>query len=147
MAYDLKALADRAEIQDLLLRYARAVDGRDAAAMRACFADDAQLDYGYFAGDPATVVAAIVAGTARYERTMHFLGSPLIELAGGAARVETYALAHLRRTEGGQAVDLVQGLRYLDDVVRTPGGWRIARRVLRVDWERRDPVTPLGPPG
>jgi hypothetical protein len=44
-------------------------------------------------------------------------------------------------------VDLVQGLRYADDFVRDGDAWRIARRVLHVDWERRDPVGGAGVAG
>ena len=135
-------LLDRAAIHDVLVRYAQSVDRRDPALMAACFTPDAHADYGYFAGDPPTFVDAIIKGVSRYASTMHFFGNQLVELAGDRASVETYAVAYMRRDDGGTTWDLVQGLRYLDECERRAGEWRIHRRVLKVEWERRDIVAP-----
>ena len=133
-------LLDRAAIHDVLVRYAQSVDRRDATLMTACFTPDAHADYGYFKGDPPTFIDAICTGVARYANTMHFLGNQLVELAGDRASVETYAVAYMRRDDAGTSWDLVQGLRYLDDLERRAGEWHIHRRVLKVEWERRDAV-------
>lgn len=138
-------LLDRAAIHDVLVRYAQSVDRRDAALMAACFTPDAHADYGYFKGDPPTFIDAIITGVSRYASTMHFFGNQLIELAGDTASVETYAVAYMRRDEAGTMWDLVQGLRYLDDLARRGDEWRITRRVLKVEWERRDVVVAAKP--
>ena len=135
-------LLDRAAIHDVLLRYAQSVDRRDPVLMAACFTPDAHADYGYFAGDPPTFIDAIIKGVSRYASTMHFLGNQLVELAGDKASVETYAVAYMRRDDAGTTWDLVQGLRYLDGCERRGGEWFIHRRVLKVEWERRDVGAP-----
>jgi hypothetical protein len=38
-------LSDRIEIQDLLVRYARAIDTKDWGLLDTCFTADAQVDY------------------------------------------------------------------------------------------------------
>ena len=56
---DLQTLIDRAEITDLLTRYARAVDRQDWELFRTVFTPDAHIDYtqvGGIAGDLDTVV-------------------------------------------------------------------------------------------
>ena len=64
---------------------------------------------------------------------------------GRKASVETYAIAYMRRDDAGTTWDLVQGLRYLDDLERRGDEWRISRRVLTVEWERRDVVVAAKP--
>ena len=44
-AVDLQTLSDRAEITDLLTRYARAVDRQDWDLSRSVFTPDARIDY------------------------------------------------------------------------------------------------------
>lgn len=135
-----RLVTDRAAIRDLVARYAIAVDRKDWAAVRACFTADATCDYVWFRGDVATVVGHIERGLARFERTMHLVGTHLAEVSGDAAAAETYALCHHRLRTADGAVDRVVGLRYLDALVRTPDGWRIRRRDVAVDFERADPV-------
>ena len=78
---------------------------------------------------------------------MHVLGDPLIdhELGGDTARLDTYAVVYqLDRVEaegieakgiqGGR--DMVLGIRYLDDVVRINGEWRIHHRQAVMLWTR-----------
>lgn len=45
MDEQLRALRDRLEIDDLLVRYATAIDERDWALLDTVFAEDARLDY------------------------------------------------------------------------------------------------------
>lgn len=59
-AHELEALADRLAIEDLLTRYASAVDRRDWGLYRSVFTDDAHIDYtsaGGIAGSLEEVVA------------------------------------------------------------------------------------------
>src|SRR5216684_7822624 len=44
--YGLQELADRAEIEDVITRYANAVDSRDFDAVASCFTTDARATYG-----------------------------------------------------------------------------------------------------
>jgi hypothetical protein len=61
----------------------------------------------------------------------------------GSARVETYMLAyHVQDTDDGVLLHTFNG-RYIDRFEHRDGAWLIARRTLRNDWSR---VEPLGEP-
>ena len=68
---DLQTLADRIEINDLLTRYAHAVDTKDWALYRTVFTADAHIDYesaGGIKGDLETVADWLEADTWRTSR-------------------------------------------------------------------------------
>jgi hypothetical protein len=134
----VRRLEDLEAIRRLLTRYARALDRSDWERMRACFTADATDDHGPYQGS----VDALVHGTRElmsgYWGTMHVLGQSAIELDGDTAVAETYALSfHRRHCVGGAGAgdeDTVTGIRYLDRLVRTDGGWLIAARVTVQEW-------------
>jgi len=123
------AALDRLAIRDLLYRYARGVDRRDVAAVRACFTPDCRYDGALASGTVADMLAALPAAMARYERTMHFMGEPAVDLDGDAARSETPTVAYHMLPEGGgmRVVHVV----YRDSLRRTGAGWRIVERNVR----------------
>jgi len=137
MSSGLQALLDRAAIQDLLLRYARDVDRRDLAAVATCFTTDCTYDGALGQGPIADVLVRLGAAMERYESTLHCLANQVIELDGDRARSETYAIAYHRRHDARLYVTAV---RYCDDLVRAPEGWRIAMRIVRREWERTEPL-------
>jgi hypothetical protein len=74
----------------------------------------------------------------------HSVGTVIIELDGDVAYVESYY-----ETERGEPAEagvdgeylVMSGGRYVDRFERRDGGpWRIAKRVLMVEWSRRDLV-------
>lgn len=142
----LRELEDRAAVHDLEMRYFFAVDDRDWAAVRACFAPEAHLDYVVFAGDVDTVVGAIARGLAGVTRTMHHAGNVLVEVDGDTARCETYAVCTHRLGEGDGARDRVSAIRYRDQLRRDDAGWRIVRRTVTFVWERLELVAPATAP-
>lgn len=137
----LRELRDRAAIRDLLMRYGHAVDRRDFDRVAACFTPDASYHGALTGGDIASALASLRERMERFESTMHFMSTQVIELAGDAARCETYALVYHRTgsaEEGEQ--DLIVGVRYLDDLARHGESWRIRRRVVKLEWQRFDTV-------
>ncbi len=142
MADVVRALADRAAIQDLVTRYFLACDRRDWPTVTACFTDDAELDYGVFRGDRTHVVGCITRGITFFLHTMHFGGNILVTLDGDdTARCESYAVCYHRVASGDGFVDRVCALHYRDALVRRDGTWAIRRRDVTFVWERLDPVT------
>ena len=138
----LQTLLDRAEIRDVMARYARGLDRRDFELAASCFTDDAVADYG---GEQATAhgieaIVRILRAVEHFEQTTHSMGDQIVEFDGDTARVETYARDQLRYTRDGVTYDMTGGLRYEDTFVRTPDGWRIQHRVMHTDWRRHDPV-------
>jgi ketosteroid isomerase-like protein len=135
----LAELVDRQAIRDLVTRYACAVDRRDFDTVAACFTDDAETDYTFFAGPITEVLQKIRAGVSGFAMTMHVLGNHLAELRGNSATSETYAVCYHRRPGVPDGAQLVVAMRYLDDLVRTSSGWRIRRRRATVEWQQLEP--------
>jgi len=140
----VRQLADRAAIQDLMLRYARGVDRKDLDLVASCFTAGASYEGALATGTITDALARLRDRMARYERTMHVVGNQLIELNGDTASSETYAVAYHRLTEDGTAKLLTVGVRYLDDLARDGEQWRIRRRVVHTDWRRTDVIDSSG---
>lgn len=130
---DLQYLADRFAIEDLLARYADALDRRDFDAWDAVFTPDARIDYratGGIEGPYPAVKAWVREVMQRFPRYQHLLGKSSIDIAGDAAasRTACFNPMQVALPAGGSQVMFV-GLWYVDRLVRTPDGWRIQERV------------------
>jgi hypothetical protein len=139
--------ADREAIYAQLARYCRGVDRRDDALLRSVYWPDAYDHHGVYQGDVDGFIDFVHDEVqARFRCTMHKLGNALIEISGDEARCETYAIGHhVREHDGRDVDDLVMGIRYLDRFERRGGEWRIARREVRYEWQRLDPLDPREP--
>lgn len=129
-------VGDRAEICNLLARYALAVDQRDSEAVAACFTEDGAAS---FAGAAPLVgrdaLVAYLQPLADVPLTQHVVGLPVVSVAGDIASATSYTTVHaVRPVEGGGHVVHHRGLRYDDRLVRTAHGWRFAERVHSVLW-------------
>jgi ketosteroid isomerase-like protein len=136
-------LLDEAAIKELQIRYCRAADRVDFAALRACFHPDATADYGHGVWNLDEYMDHAMGMTARFIATTHNTGNQLVEVAGDAAWAEHYAVATHRAPpdEKGNTADMIAAIRYVDRMERRDGEWRIARRVMILDWQRLDPVS------
>ncbi|MGW4585887.1 nuclear transport factor 2 family protein [Amycolatopsis thermoflava] len=135
-------LVARAEITDVLCRYAHAIDRGDRALARTCYHPDATDDHGRFSGTVDELFAFFELYGASLAGTWHFLGTPTIVVNGDRAEAETYCLYRKDPLEGEP---LFQGLRYHDVFSRREGRWRIARRTVILDWEHTSPEPPAAP--
>ena len=129
-------LAARAEIQDLIARYAVAIDTRDFHAVRACFAEGARATYGGVESPSGrdAIVDWLAANLTAVAST-HLLAPPLIELHSDRAETVTAAIAVLIEERDGELVARTRGLRYSDQLERGADGWKIIRRVHEALWE------------
>jgi ketosteroid isomerase-like protein len=131
-------LRDDAALRELPVRYARAVDRRDRAALAELFAPGALVVV------PGTVTrdgrpneiddpTALIDSLSRFSRTRHDILRQ--DLAAGAdmATGETFGEAHHFHERRGELRDYQMTLRYRDTFVRTEHGWRFSRRELHVD--------------
>ena len=126
-------ISDRLEIQDLLVRYTRAIDTKDWALLDRCFTPDAHVDYtssGGVAGKYPEVRAWLEKALAAFPAMMHFIGNTSRALDGDRARARTYVINPMGfpKPDGGLHVFTVCA-HYVDELVRTPHGWRIAQRI------------------
>jgi hypothetical protein len=126
-------LADRAEILSGLAAYCRLADLNRPEEQVAVFVDDCRASYGAgreIVGREA-LAAVLRRSLAAYSATSHLLGGTEIEFTGeDSAAVQTVVHAWHRRADG--APDVLLYGRYVDEWVRTPAGWRIRVRELRV---------------
>lgn len=135
---------DRFEIQDVLFRYARAVDRLDYAAIEACYFEDAIDVHGSYTGDAAGLVEDIRRRHQTIDSSQHFISNVLIEFVDDdTAKVESYCLCFLRQkpAPGATEQDLaVIRCRYVDRFERRDGRWGIADRVVVFDESRVVPM-------
>lgn len=124
------ALASRAEIEEVLYRYARGNDRNDIAMIRSCFWPDSQHKHGKFEGSSQDFIGFAAKILATLKHCAHFITNASIEVAGDRAFSECYYLAHHRRNvaDGSGEEDAFMEGRYLDLFERRGGVWKIARR-------------------
>jgi hypothetical protein len=133
MTMTLQDIADRMEINDLLIDYCTAVDARDFAAFDGIFTADAFIDYTALGGPSGTLVE-IKDYLARvmpfFPASQHMIANSRVWLEGDHARARTMChnpMVIPLPDEGTQVA--FYGLWYLDKLVRTVAGWRIRERV------------------
>lgn len=133
---------DRLEITDVITRYTRAVDTRSWEDLDEVFTEDAVLDYSSVDGPVAPLAEArdwIARGLAGFDRYQHTVGQVAIDFDEGrdAARATAYFTNPMvaRAPDGTETLWEVGGY-YHHDLVRTPSGWRSARMVDDVVWQR-----------
>jgi hypothetical protein len=136
-----------AAIRDVQMRYCRACDRMDFELLRACFHGDATADYGVISGSVDHFIASLQAALLRFVVTTHNTGNQNIVVNGDTALAEHYTLAthRLAADADGPLRDIITSVRYIDRMECREGDWRIARRVLVLDWTRTEPVSD-GPP-
>lgn len=142
---NIDELASRLAIQNRIAQYAHAVDRRDFESARDCYHPDAYDDHGRYKGDVDGLIKYFYRLAEKLNSTYHMMGTPYIVLNGDAATVETFAI--YRRDLKGD-VPVLHGLRYADRFERRDGQWRIARRLVILDWEHvagGEPPLPSAP--
>lgn len=133
----LQEISDRIEISMLLDRYAGAIDRVDMELLDTVFTPDAWIDYtafaefGAIAGHYPEIRAWLGQGLTRSAGHQHLVANKEIVLDGdrGAGRIMCFnpMVQPIEDAHGRPWVGF-HGLWYVDDYVRTDGGWRIASR-------------------
>ena len=136
----LRRMADRAEIQDCLCRYARGVDRGDWDLVRSTYHDDAEDQHGEYSGGIDGLIDWLDQRFAGVDNSMHFLGNSLIEFAApDFAFVETYfSSRRLRAPLAAERKELQPNDqicreawgRYADHFERRNGEWRVIKRLV-----------------
>ena len=136
---DRQALEDRIAAEDLLTRYATAVDRRDWEQYRSIFTTDAVIDYtsaGGIAGTVDEIVEFLSTSLEMFEMTQHLVSNIDLEVRGDSATV-TAMFNNPMRLPGGDT--WFTGGWYHHDLVRTPDGWRSQRLREESVWLDRAP--------
>jgi hypothetical protein len=141
----LRHLADRLEITEVVLRFARAMDVQDWALLRDCLLPELEVDYSDLRGDPPATVAAEEFVAARIKglaglKTQHISTNHLVTIDGDRAECASCFLIHRvdpAAPEGSNSFDTAG--HYLHRLRRTAAGWRIHGIVQTVVWNRGRP--------
>jgi ketosteroid isomerase-like protein len=131
----LRALRDRADVTDVLYRYASAIDSFDLDGLRAVLADDLVAQYGNaepVRGGEAVAgwIAAAIEGVVWQH---HLLSVYHVDVDGDRAEALVYHTSHQVFAEDPTSAKLLVG-RYRTELRREVGGWKIGRLVLELLW-------------
>lgn len=122
-------LTDRLEIRDLAARYCRAIDRRQLEDLREIYAPGGIDHHTGFTGSVEEYIEWLRGLLPRLDGTLHVLGNHLAEIRGDEAIAETYATAyHWGTPADDPAKNFTTIVRYVDDLVRVEGRWRIRER-------------------
>lgn len=142
--------AERLAIRELVNRYFFAIDDRDEALLASCFTAEATAHYhkGFVTEvrlkNGGDIARFLLDRTSVYSATNHVASNMNIARHVDTARVVIHTVATC--VVGSQGKVLVRGIRYEDDLVREPDGWRIRHRVHIPQWQyEAAAVTPAIP--
>ena len=134
--------ADRHAIAELLATYSDALGAKDFRRWVGVFTADAVADYtgaGGVKGSPAECRAWLEPLLGAFDLLHHTIANIVVRFEGSDRAAVTSAFNGTMRipgADGGAATYMVVGGHYDDGVVRTPLGWRIARRTERFGFAR-----------
>lgn len=132
---DLRLLADRLAIHDLLARYSTAIDTKDFALLGEVFTDDGIGDYtasGGIRGTLPEIQQWLAGALSVFPVVQHLVTNIRVDIRGDEAVSDCYLFNPLGwiRDDGSTEM-LYCGGSYRDRLVRTPKGWRIRERVIQ----------------
>ncbi|MEV4919539.1 nuclear transport factor 2 family protein [Streptomyces tirandamycinicus] len=139
---DLATVMDRLAVDEVVTRYAVAVDDGDWTAYRALFTDDGRADYRGAGGveGPAAEVADWLAETMRpFPVRQHLIVNRRVRLRevdgypGDRADVQADYVSPMRLESGD---GFLAGGRYAFGLARGDDGWRLRSVAVREKWRR-----------
>ncbi len=148
----LKKLEAEAEIARILVEYATALDARDFATYVNLFTPDGEWagGFGRFQGREA-IEAMLVEHLGRpgpgfvNVSSFHSVANPLVNVTGDTATASSLFLVWVRNGEDPPQPKPVLAGRYVDELVKTAVGWKIARRTAHDMMPFKDPHDPALP--
>jgi len=131
--------ADRREIADLVARYCRAIDRLELSVVADLYIPGGIDHHTGFDGPVEEFVDWLAGVLPSLEGSFHIIGTHLAEVHGDRAIAETYATAwHWSAGGDDPSRNFVSLVRYVDDLVRYDGRWRVRER-----WAVRERVFSL----
>jgi len=127
----LQEISDRLEIQQLLVAYSTAIDQRRFDDLDLVFTPDAYIDYrvtGGIDGHYPDVKKWLGEVLPNFPAYSHMLGNFDIRIDGDSATARTICFNPMVFNEERKQI-LFVGIWYVDELIRTAGGWRMTRRV------------------
>lgn len=134
----IQSLADREEIRTLRHRFAHGVDKRDWGLVQSVFVEVVDADLSQIGGPKGLISRDSLVGLFQHAfrraeiRTQQIYSGFLVEVAGDEAVCHSYLHGHhwLQGASGGDVFEI--RAEYVDRLIRTSEGWRIAGTTLNV---------------
>jgi len=124
---------DYRAVEQLLYRYAWMVDRRKWELMDEVFSADGTIDYASTGGPGAMPYRAALEWLDRalkpWPLNLHHITNIAVDVDGDRGESRCYFTAPMGRPVGGGQDVITNAGFYLDTLMRTPQGWRIAARV------------------
>ena len=124
----MSEIEDRLAVGDVIIKYADSVDQLDYDRYASCFTDDVVVSG--FTPEPISTLAAYMPwlrkARDRFGRTQHMIGNIQVTLDGDRAHMRSYVQA-THEVPGDVDHLLTLWAAYVDDLVRTPAGWKISK--------------------
>jgi hypothetical protein len=137
MDTEVISIEDRLGIDDLLTRYATAIDTLDWELLDTVFTADAKLDYrsaGGIEGEYPEVRQWLSAVLPIFDLTQHLVVNRVFERRNGEMHATSAFLNVNRLKVEGEPWLFTVGGRYRDRLVHDAGGWRISSRIEDTLW-------------
>jgi len=139
--FSIEELCDQREIEALMYTYATGIDTADYELVDSIFAPDGEIDYAGIGGpkgrwNPEVKRWSEEALTS-FPVRKHYITNVVVTYSTDrdAATSVTYWRAPMGFAGPDGSIRVFEsGGRYLDTLIRTDDGWRIARRVTVQDW-------------
>ena len=126
--------ADKAQIAEVLVRYATGIDFKDWTLFRTCWADQVDIDYGDLGTftDPDAFTTMMEQVHGGMGQTYHRISNMIVDVNTDRATARSYVHAVLQAVpdDNGSWIDALG--HYDDELVRTSDGWRIAKRTTNI---------------
>jgi len=132
----LRAILERDTIRRVVERYARGMDRAYETDARAAYWEDGHDNHGVYDGNAQEFVTWALPAAKEYSGHQHVLGQSVIAVDGDRASAETYFVHYAEQEGRAPSPNVVTALagRYVDYLERRGGEWKIADRVVAIDW-------------
>ena len=144
MALTLETLIARAEISDVVNRYATGIDRRDWTLYRSIWTEEVDFDFTTWSGgEPRRLraddwVANVRDGLSGFDATQHLSSNHVHTIDGESATCVSYMIAlHYLVVDGERQMQGLGGY-YTNQLGPGPDGWKIHACKLTVTWEMGD---------
>ena len=138
---DIQTVIDKQMIRELQNSYSYAMDAGRYDDLDALFLPEANYDFGP-AGSASSLVEikqVIREALEPLTAVQHINGNPWAEVVGDEASAGCYLRVHMHREGATDGEHFEMGGQYTDELVRTPHGWRFARRTIKILWSQGNP--------
>ena len=141
---NLKEIADRLAIQDVLYRHCRGVDRADAVLLKSAYWPEAEVAYGAYNGPAHPFCENLPTTITKYAATQHRVTNTIVDFKDNDAVVESYVMAHHYSAQPDEAdVEMTYLGRYIDHMQRRGDYWKIMFRWVVMDWNQNVQATAI----